>query len=65
MTARAKSRPAIEARRLVAALDAILAWLERARQRAQLASLDPHALHDLGLSSADVAREYAKRFWQR
>jgi uncharacterized protein YjiS (DUF1127 family) len=50
---------------LVDALDLVLTWVERGRQRAALASLEPHALHDLGLSRADIDCEIRKRFWER
>jgi uncharacterized protein YjiS (DUF1127 family) len=54
-----------EGTRLVGALDLLLTWIERAKQRAELASLASHALHDLGLSHADREAECGKRFWQR
>ena len=41
-----------------------LAWLERARQRRQLQSLNDHMLKDLGLSRADVDGEASKPFWR-
>jgi uncharacterized protein YjiS (DUF1127 family) len=50
---------------LVGALDLVLTWIERAKQRAELASLELHALHDLGLSNADRESECGKHFWQR
>ncbi|MCP5368677.1 MAG: DUF1127 domain-containing protein [Hyphomicrobiales bacterium] len=49
--------------RLARALDLVLDWHERARQRRHLAGLPDHMLHDLGLSRADVARETRKPFW--
>jgi uncharacterized protein YjiS (DUF1127 family) len=48
-------------------LDLFLAaesWLDRRAQRADLAELDDHMLHDVGLSRADVEREVAKPFWR-
>jgi len=42
----------------------VLAWSERIRQRRALQALDDWALKDIGLSRADVMREYDKRFWQ-
>ena len=50
---------------LVTALDQVLVWIERSKQRSDLAGLEPHALHDLGLSRADLDAECRKRFWQR
>ena len=49
----------------VAALDQVLVGIECAKQRAQLAGLDSHQLHDLGLSRADIDVECRKHFWQR
>ncbi len=43
----------------------VLAWIERAKQRTQLAELDRAALQDLGLSEADIDAECRKHFWQR
>jgi uncharacterized protein YjiS (DUF1127 family) len=54
----------MHAPRLVAALDQILLWIERSKQRSELADLEPHALHDLGLSRADCDTECRKHFWQ-
>lgn len=50
---------------LVTAFDRMLTWIKRAQQRAQLASIEPHVLHDLGLSRADLDAECRKHFWQR
>lgn len=38
-------------------------WWQLAEQRRQLALLDDRALHDLGLSRADVMQESEKPFW--
>ncbi|HET6159519.1 MAG TPA: DUF1127 domain-containing protein [Dongiaceae bacterium] len=51
--------------RLVEAFDLILAWIDRSRQRAQLASVDSSILKDVGLSPAEVEAEIRKHFWQR
>ena len=50
---------------LIGALDMILEWIERSKQRAELAGLESDALHDLGLSRADLDAECRKHFWQR
>jgi uncharacterized protein YjiS (DUF1127 family) len=42
----------------------ILTWGERIRQRRALQALDEWVLKDIGLSRADVMREYDKPFWQ-
>jgi uncharacterized protein YjiS (DUF1127 family) len=42
----------------------ILTWAERIRQRRALQALDEWVLKDIGLSRADVMREYDKPFWQ-
>ncbi len=41
----------------------LLSWQDRADQRASLASLDDHMLEDIGLTRADVYREYRKPLW--
>jgi uncharacterized protein YjiS (DUF1127 family) len=51
--------------RLIDAFDLVLAWIDRSRQRAQLASVDPSALKDVGISPAEVEAECRKHFWQR
>jgi uncharacterized protein YjiS (DUF1127 family) len=50
LIARVERRRAAHAPSLVDALDQILVWIERSKQRTELASLEPDALHDLGLS---------------
>jgi uncharacterized protein YjiS (DUF1127 family) len=50
---------------LIGTLDAILSWIERSKQRTELASLESDALRDLGLSRADLDAECRKHFWQR
>jgi len=67
LIARAEPRRAAGAHApwLVGALDLILIWIDRSKQRAQLAELDRLSLHDLGLSTADVETECGKHFWQR
>lgn len=64
MIVQTQLRPA-EGSRLVGALDLVLTWIERTKQRAELASLEPYTLHDLGLSHADLEAECGKHFWQR
>ena len=49
---------------LGAVFDGLLVWQERARQRAVLASLDPHLLKDIGVSAAAAEREARKPFWK-
>jgi len=46
------------------AVDMLLTWRERARQRRQLRSLNDHMLRDLGLTRADVMAESSKPFWR-
>jgi uncharacterized protein YjiS (DUF1127 family) len=48
----------------VAAGRTIFTWVERSRQRRQLAALSHDSLKDLDISSADVEAEYRKFFWQ-
>lgn len=42
----------------------ILYWMERSKQRKELAGLEDHMLEDIGLSRADVRREISKPFWR-
>lgn len=49
---------------LVSIVNRLLVWQERARQRAALASLEPHLLKDIGVSAADAEREARKPFWK-
>lgn len=46
------------------ALEGLLVWSDRSRQRRQLAELDDHMLRDIGLSRADVMAETTKPFWR-
>jgi uncharacterized protein YjiS (DUF1127 family) len=47
-----------------AAVWGVMGWAERARQRRALLALDEWMLKDIGLSRADVRREYDKPFWR-
>lgn len=51
-------------RRLVAGIETVFTWIERSRQRRQLAALSDHSLKDLDISPADAEAEYRKYFWQ-
>ncbi len=46
------------------AIDVLVLWQSRGRERRHLASLDGRAMADLGLDRADAAREAAKPFWR-
>ncbi|MBY0431538.1 MAG: DUF1127 domain-containing protein [Rhodospirillales bacterium] len=48
---------------VVAGLQRLGAWMERARARRQLAALDDHMLKDIGLSRCDAVHEADKPFW--
>ena len=50
---------------LSAALQALLAWQDRAFERAALRSLDDRQLRDVGLTRADILAELAKPIWYR
>jgi uncharacterized protein YjiS (DUF1127 family) len=52
------------ASRLVRALDAVLLWHERTRQRRQLLQLDDAMLRDIGVGRADALGEAGKPFWR-
>jgi uncharacterized protein YjiS (DUF1127 family) len=51
-------------RALIASLEQLLLWQERASQRHHLSMAEDHMLRDLGLSRAEVAREIKKPCWQ-
>src|SRR5262249_50960669 len=55
---------AVGARRLIAVLDLLNQWLDRARQRRMLAGLDSRALADIGCARADAWAESSKPFWR-
>ena len=46
------------------AVELLMTWHERARQRRQLQGLSDSMLRDLGLGRADVEAEAAKPFWR-
>jgi uncharacterized protein YjiS (DUF1127 family) len=49
---------------LTEAVDLLLTWSERARERRQLQALSDHMLHDIGLGRVDVEVEAGKPFWR-
>ena len=51
-------------RAAIRASDMALQWLERARQRRMLATLDDRMLDDIGIGHAEVLRESDKPFWR-
>ncbi len=44
--------------------DRVDIWVQRSRQRKQLAQLSQHLLDDIGLTEEMVAKEVAKPFWK-
>lgn len=52
------------ARRIGDAVDVVLAWMDRYRQRRALMKLDDRMLKDIGLNRLDVERETEKPFWR-
>lgn len=46
------------------AVDRILLWIDRWRQRRHLGALSDHMLKDMGLSRFDADQEASKRFWR-
>jgi uncharacterized protein YjiS (DUF1127 family) len=57
------ARPAGQAR-LTRAVDLLLGWSERARQRRELMQFDDHLLRDIGITRAEAIAEAAKPFWR-
>jgi uncharacterized protein YjiS (DUF1127 family) len=58
-----RPRPLL-ASRVDRAIDLLLTWHDRSRQRRHLRSLSNHMLHDIGVSRADVEGEATKPFWR-
>ena len=46
------------------AVDGLMAWQERARERRLLATLSDRLLDDMGITPADVLRETDKPYWR-
>jgi uncharacterized protein YjiS (DUF1127 family) len=46
------------------AIDTVTLWQARRRARRQLADLSDEMLQDIGVTRADVEREYGKPFWR-
>jgi uncharacterized protein YjiS (DUF1127 family) len=46
------------------AVEAPIDWIDRLRDRRQLAALSDDMLKDIGVSRADVEHEAEKHFWQ-
>lgn len=61
---RRASRSSRAARAISSTIETLLSWCERRRQRRDLASLNDQILRDVGLTRADIEREYRKPFWQ-
>lgn len=45
-------------------IEAPVAWLDRVRDRRQLAAMSDSMLKDIGVSRADTEHEIQKHFWQ-
>jgi uncharacterized protein YjiS (DUF1127 family) len=50
--------------RILAIIETVELWSDRAYQRRELRHLPDHLLHDIAVSKADVEAETAKHFWQ-
>ncbi|MBK8209766.1 MAG: DUF1127 domain-containing protein [Rhodospirillales bacterium] len=50
---------------LIRALDTVLAWQDRVRERRRLGTLDERLLHDIGVDRASADIEALKPFWRR
>ena len=46
------------------AVECLLTWQERSRQRHQLQCLSDHMLRDIGLTRADILAESTRPFWR-
>lgn len=58
-----RTRQASVTQVMARAVDTLLMWQDRARQRYRLRQFDDRMLSDIGLSRADVDQESAKPFW--
>jgi uncharacterized protein YjiS (DUF1127 family) len=54
----------VEAGLVARAVDLLLIWSDRMRQRRHLAELDDRLLRDIGVSRADVEGEISRPFWR-
>ena len=45
-------------------LGLVLGWRTRRRSRRDLATLDPHLLRDIGLTTQEASSEICKPFWR-
>ncbi len=62
-----QTRPAgrkVETGLVARAVDLLLIWSDRMRQRRHLAELDDRLLQDIGISRADVESEISRPFWR-
>lgn len=50
---------------VTSAIEKVLIWQQRQRERQQLLALDDRQLKDIGLSRADVYQEWSKPFWRQ
>jgi len=50
---------------LIVLAETLMTWIERARSRRVLGSLDDRMLSDIGMDRGDVQSEIAKPFWRR
>jgi uncharacterized protein YjiS (DUF1127 family) len=48
----------------ISIFDTLADWIERRRQRHELATLPDHMLKDIGINRMDALREAYKPFWQ-
>jgi len=46
------------------AVDVVLVWHQRARERRQLLELSDHMLRDIGISRSDAIGEAERPFWR-
>ncbi len=56
--------PAISSGRLAQFRELVGVWLQRARERAELAQCDERDLKDMGISRGTALAEIRKPFWQ-
>jgi len=63
-TSRRSPQPARAARLIKRAMEPVLVWRARARDRGELARLSDRMLCDIGMTRLDAEREFRKPFWR-
>ena len=63
MAYKSATRFAVAHPRTASLIDIVATWTALARQRRDLAGLDPHLLNDVGLAQTEAEAEAKRPFW--